>query len=124
MCFVLVSSSQFSGFNLYFPQEFRPGRGGRPPSSALDDTLLNMEICGAKLSQREALVFGVPGASVDNVRHALVRLQMDSTAADCGPSSHPLGTRPVVEKTMIWTELEACSRQVCKAARPPKASKA
>ena len=75
-----------------------------------------MEICGAKLSQREALVFGVPGASVDNVRHALVRLQMDSAAgaADCGPSNHPVGTRPVVEKTMIWTELEACSRQVSK----------
>ena len=67
-----------------------------------------MEICGAKLSQREALVFGVPGANVDNVRQALVRLQMDS-AADCASA---VGMRAAVEKTMIWTELEACSRQV------------
>ena len=70
-----------------------------------------MEICGAKLSQREALVFGVPGANVDNVRQALVRLQMDS-AADCALSTVEM--RAVVEKTMIWTELEACSRQVRK----------
>ena len=68
-----------------------------------------MEICGAKLSQREALVFGVPGANVDNVRQALVRLQMDSTAAECAGVA---GMRAAVEKTMIWTELEACSRQV------------
>ena len=94
---------------LFSPKEHRPGRGGRYPASAIDDTLLNMEICGAKLSQREALVFGVPGANVDNVRQALVRLQMDSTAAECAGVA---GMRAAVEKTMIWTELEACSRQV------------
>lgn len=90
-------------------QELRHGRGGRYPApSAIDDTLLNMEICGAKLSQREALVFGVPGAvGVDNVRRALVRLQMESADS---PSGYV--TRAAVEKTMIWTELEACSRQV------------
>ena len=90
-------------------KELRHGRGGRYPApSAIDDTLLNMEICGAKLSQREALVFGVPGAvGVDNVRRALVRLQMESADS---PSGYV--TRAAVEKTMIWTELEACSRQV------------
>ena len=49
----------------------------------------------------------IPHRAVDSVREALVRLQVDS--ADRRLAVHP---RSVVERTMIWTELEACSRQV------------
>jgi hypothetical protein len=69
------------------------------------DPLLNMQICGARLSQREALMFGV----MDNVQQALVRLQMDSGSQMPSSSSH---SRVLREKTMIWAELEACRRQV------------
>ena len=36
---------------------------------------VNMELCGARLSQREALVFGVPG-SANNVHRAMLKLRM------------------------------------------------
>ena len=128
-----------------------------------------MELCGARLSQREALVFGVPG-SANNVHRAMLKLRMldrnmplnmpnslsennpsSSTGAmgigeiidDCvggdknfisnaenssncnGASSNNTNQGPdnddpttnlrqkkIIEKTMIWTELEACKRQV------------
>ena len=59
------------------------------------------ELCGARLSQREALVFGVPGSS-QNVHRAMLKLRM----------LDPNKSVETVEKTMIWTELEACKRQV------------
>ena len=131
-----------------------------------------MELCGARLSQREALVFGVPG-SANNVHRAMLKLRMldrnmpnlpnnmpnnlsennpsSSTAgamgigeiidddcvggddedfisnaensSNCNGASSNIGTddgdattnlrhKKVIEKTMIWTELEACKRQV------------
>ena len=59
------------------------------------------ELCSARLSQREALVFGVPGSS-QNVHRAMLKLRM----------LDPNKTVEQVEKTMIWTELEAIKRQV------------
>ena len=135
-------------------------------SASMMSAEVNMELCGARLSQREALVFGVPG-SANNVHRAMLKLRMldrnmpnmsnslsennpsSSTAAmgigeiidDCvggdedfisnaenssncnGASSNTNGSdnddpttnlrqKKVIEKTMIWTELEACKRQV------------
>lgn len=135
-------------------------------SASMMSAEVNMELCGARLSQREALVFGVPG-SANNVHRAMLKLRMldrnmpnlpnslsennpsSSTAAmgigeiidDCvggdedfisnaenssncnGASSNTNGAdnddpttnlrqKKIIEKTMIWTELEACKRQV------------
>ena len=134
-------------------------------SASMMSAEVNMELCGARLSQREALVFGVPG-SANNVHRAMLKLRMldrnmpnmpnnlsennpsSSTAAmgigeiidDCGgdedfisnaenssncngassntngpDSDDPttnLRQKKIIEKTMIWTELEACKRQV------------
>jgi len=38
-----------------------------------------MEVCGARLSQREALLFGIPGPSATNVRRAVPKLRMIDT---------------------------------------------
>jgi hypothetical protein len=127
---------------------------------------VNMELCGARLSQREALVFGVPGSS-NNVHRAMLGLRMldrnlpnlavitsspptsasaldteiennDNVAASASgdydlnnhtDETHTPGSsdtaenlekteescqkqEKILEKTMIWTELEACKRQV------------
>lgn len=135
-------------------------------SASMMSAEVNMELCGARLSQREALVFGVPG-SANNVHRAMLKLRMldrnmpnlpnslsennpsSSTAAmgigeiidncvgddedlisnaenssNCnGASSNTNGAdnddpttnlrqKKIIEKTMIWTELEACKRQV------------
>ena len=73
-----------------------------------------MELCGARLSNREAMVFGVPGSS-SNVHRAMLKLRMLD-------QHHPLDqdldentsdeVKDFVEKTMIWSEIEACKRQV------------
>ena len=116
-------------------------------ASVSNDPLLNMEVCGARLSQREALVFGVPGSNVHRASMKLRMLDRSSTTATnnyghdavASEDDHleqgfeaslesplrPRGqvnkvindnnnfaTLAVVEKTMIWTELEACKRQV------------
>ncbi len=90
---------------------------------------VNLELCGARLSQREALVFGVPGSSSSsNVHRAMLKLRMLDTSLETssGPAAHDevisrtldqieccANPEPMpVEKTMIWTELEACKRQV------------
>ena len=65
--------------------------------TASSSSSTSTELCGARLSQREALVFGVPGSS-QNVHRAMLKLRMLDNSE--------------VEKTMIWTELEACKRQV------------
>ena len=84
-----------------------------------------MELCGARLSNREALVFGVPGSSSSsssNVHRAMLKLRMldrpgidlQQTATD-QPELDGDDTDEVketVDKTMIWSELEACKRQV------------
>lgn len=86
-------------------------------SSASMSAEVNMELCGARLSQREALVFGVPGST--NVHRAMLKLRMlDIIDQNHDSPSVILRTsedkeQPVrLEKTMIWTELEACKRQV------------
>lgn len=86
------------------------------------DPLVNMEVCGARLSQREALVFGVPGSGsgVTNVHRAMLKLRMLDRSAqheeeeeeeELESLKKPIEEH-LVEKTMIWTELEACKRQV------------
>jgi hypothetical protein len=91
------------------------------------DPLVNMELCGARLSQREALVFDVPGygSSSSSVHRAMLKLRMldrctvavennlgAPAAGDLDLQDALQNTMDVVEKTMIWTELEACKRQV------------
>lgn len=84
----------------------------------------NMELCGARLSQREALVFGVPGSGSgagQNVHRAVLKLRMlDSESAltngavttSLNADSEDLEAASLlVKKTMIWTEMEACKRQ-------------
>ena len=99
-----------------------------------------MELCGARLSQREALVFGVPGSKNSNVRRAMLKLRMldrneltttnanakNANANSISNADQDLTTQnsdfnnddihvveqDVLEKTMLWTELEACKRQV------------
>ena len=71
-----------------------------------------MELCGARLSNREALVFGVPGSSgstnsSNNVHHAMLKLRMLDR-----PEPEEEETKEFVEKAMIWSELEACKRQL------------
>merc|ERR1719219_1569923 len=44
-------------------------------SASMMSAEVNMELCGARLSQREALVFGVPGSS-NNVHRAMLKLRM------------------------------------------------
>jgi len=132
-------------------------------SASMMSAEVNMELCGARLSQREALVFGVPGSS-NNVHRAMLGLRMldrnlpnlavitsspptsasaldteiennDNVAAsascDYDLTTHIDETQTpvdaeslentadksqkqekILEKTMIWTELEACKRQV------------
>ena len=123
-------------------------------SASMMSAEVNMELCGARLSQREALVFGVPG-SANNVQRAMLKLRMldrnmpnllaassslennSSEVAEIEPTINGMvedyaaiasenaskssethetnkkqPTKKVVEKTMIWTELEACKRQV------------
>ena len=71
-------------------------------SSSSASAASNMELCGARLSQREALVFGlVPG-----VHRAMLKLRM-LEATEAIEDNELL-----VDKTMIWSELEACKRQV------------
>ena len=90
-----------------------------------DDPALDMEICGARLSQREALMFGfssasaitptTAGSTVDGVQQALVKLRMSSEGgaqSQQASSSRPIPRIPLLEKAMIWTEREACARQV------------
>ena len=77
------------------------GRARRHSGDLSNDQLLNMEICGAKLSQREAFVFG--GSSDRGKRPSFGWRRSP-------PSLFPASL--LEKKTMIWTELEACSRQV------------
>ena len=93
---------------------------------------MNMELCGARLSNREALVFGVPGSSTssssNNVHRAMLKLRMldrnpgdnhQQQTAIIDQLEHLDGDRDRdgdevkenVDKTMIWSELEACKRQ-------------
>ena len=94
-------------------------------SASMSAAEVNMELCGARLSNREALVFGVPGSSSSsssNVHRAMLKLRMldrpgidlQQTATD-QPELDGDDTDEVketVDKTMIWSELEACKRQV------------
>jgi len=83
-------------------------------STSMSAVEVNMELCGARLSNREAMVFGVPGSS-SNVHRAMLKLRMLD-------QHHPLDqdldentsdeVKDFVEKTMIWSEIEACKRQV------------
>ena len=83
-------------------------------STSMSAVEVNMELCGARLSNREAMVFGVPGSS-SNVHRAMLKLRMLD-------QHHPLDqdldentndeVKNFVEKTMIWSEIEACKRQV------------
>ena len=50
-------------------------------SFLFSDPLVNMEVCGARLSQREALLFGIPGTSSTNPRRAVPKLRMIDTAS-------------------------------------------
>ena len=93
---------------------------------------MNMELCGARLSNREALVFGVPGSSTssssNNVHRAMLKLRMldrnpgdnhQQQTAIIDQLEHLDGdgdrdrdeVKENVDKTMIWSELEACKRQ-------------
>merc|ERR1719361_1339339 len=48
-------------------------------SASMSAAEVNMELCGARLSNREALVFGVPGSSGSNnssVHRAMLKLRM------------------------------------------------
>jgi len=131
-------------------------------SASMMSAEVNMELCGARLSQREALVFGVPGSS-NNVHRAMLKLRMldrnlpnlaaisnshsenppslasaagleilnNDNAATTASGDNDLDNpenssnstaeslekicqkqKKILEKTMIWTELEACKRQV------------
>ena len=74
-----------------------------------------MELCGARLSQREALVFGVPGAAAggQNVHRAVLKLRMLDSDSNNGAVTciETKDSDLVLKKTMIWTEMEACKRQ-------------
>ena len=68
-----------------------------------------------RLSQREALVFGVPGAEGSNSPDQppnTNREIIQFPRADDGVTAEPLLRHLQVERTMIWTQLEACQRQV------------
>lgn len=100
-------------------------------NTMFSDPLVNMEVCGARLSLREAL-FGIPGST--NLRRAIPKLRMIDTTptpSDEELTQHslidgaiacempnglcdsvPRCNEEAIEKTLIWTELEACKRQV------------
>ena len=80
-----------------------------PPSRT---RIANLSLCGSRLLQREALLFGGDGEEVNRLQpepdlaSALQRLTLPSTSS-CNPL-HPL----VTQKAMIWTEKEAVRKQV------------
>jgi hypothetical protein len=57
-------------------------------SFLFSDPLVNMEVCGARLSQREALLFRIPGTST-NLRRAVPKLRMIDTASTSNDEEVP-----------------------------------
>ena len=101
--------------------------GGDPRAGPSFDPVVNMEVCGTRLSQREALLFQVPPPSPVGEEEALVRsdragrtrtlvlvlidmrlLTLHFSAANLTEAARSL----ITEKTMVWTEQEACQRHV------------
>ena len=64
-------------------------------------------LCGSRLMQREALMFGgdQSGADLEDLMSALYRLTLPET-------SLPLRPVPATNRAMIWTEKEAVRKQV------------
>ena len=67
-------------------------------------------LCGSRLMQREALMFGgdQSGADLEDLMSALYRLTLPET-------SLPLRPVPATNRAMIWTEKEAVRKQISQA---------